>query len=84
MGAEEKVLTWNQIGSISKPVAFLNVNGFFDHLFRFFDSALDAGLLMAGHRGMAQVADTVGDAVGIATSPAPESQSKWTDSFVTP
>ena len=79
-----EVLTWNQIGSISKPVAFLNVNGFFDHLFRFFDSALDAGLLMAGHRGMAQVADTVGDAVGIATSPAPESQSKWTDSFVTP
>ncbi len=79
-----EVLTWNQIGSISKPVAFLNVNGFFDDLFRFFDSALVAGLLMPAHRSMAQVATTVDEAIRYATSPAPDSPSKWTDSFVTP
>jgi uncharacterized protein (TIGR00730 family) len=79
-----EVLTWNQIGSIAKPVAFLNVNGFFDDLFAFFDVAVRAGLLMPMHRSMAQVADTVDEAVQIAVSAAPESPSKWTDSFVTP
>ncbi len=79
-----EVLTWNQIGSIAKPVAFLNVNGFFDGLFSFFDSAVEAGLLMPAHRSMAQLADTVDAAIDIASSVAPESPSKWTDSFVTP
>jgi len=79
-----EVLTWNQIGSIAKPVAFLNVNGFFDDLFAFFDSAVRSGLLMPAHRSMAQVANSVDEAVDIAVSAAPASPSKWTDSFVTP
>lgn len=79
-----EVLTWNQIGSIAKPVAFLNVNGFFDDLFAFFDSAVRSGLIMPTHRSMAQVANTVAEAVTIAVSAAPDSPSKWTDSFVTP
>ena len=77
-----EILTWNQIGAIAKPVAFLDVAGYFGSLFRFFDEAVDAGLLMPAHRAMAQRVDEVGAAVAVATGAAPGSPSKWTDPSV--
>jgi hypothetical protein len=77
-----EILTWNQIGTIAKPVAFLDVIGYFDSLFRFFDEAVDAGLVMPAHRVMAQRTATVADAIAIACAPAPTSPSKWTDPSV--
>jgi uncharacterized protein (TIGR00730 family) len=81
-----EILTWNQIGIIAKPVAFLDVpvasadgRGYFDSLFRFFDEAVTVGLIKPAHRAMAQRAATVEDAIRIATGPAPVSPSKWTD-----
>lgn len=78
-----EILTWNQIGTIAKPVAFLDVStsgrGYFGSLFRFFDEAVDSGLIMPAHRRMAQRATSVDEAVRIATGPAPASPSKWTD-----
>lgn len=78
-----EILTWNQIGIICKPVAFLDVEVFgtayYDSLFTFFDSAVAAGLIKPAHRAMAQRATTVRGAIEIATSDAPESPSKWTD-----
>ena len=35
-----EVVTWNQIGLIVKPVGVLNVCGYFDHLLKFFDHAV--------------------------------------------
>jgi uncharacterized protein (TIGR00730 family) len=77
-----EILTWNQIGSIAKPVAFLDVNGYFESLFRFLDEAVSAGLVMLTHRSMAQRATTVAEAIAIACGPAPTSPSKWTDPTV--
>ena len=77
-----EILTWNQIGSISKPVAFLDISGYFASLFRFFDEAVDGGLIKPEHRLMAQRADSVEQALQIATGPAPPSPSKWTDPTV--
>lgn len=83
-----EILTWNQIGIIAKPVAFLDVacgpdeRGYFDHLFRFFDDAVDAGLVRPGHRSMAQRARTVDEAIRIAVGSAPPSPSKWLDPTV--
>ena len=77
-----EILTWNQIGTIAKPVAFLDGNGYFDSLFRFFDEAVAAGLIMPRHREMAQRASTVDGAIEIATGPAPVSPGKWTDPSV--
>ena len=73
-----EILTWNQIGVISKPVAFLDVGGYFDSLFRFFDEAVAAGLVNPEHRAMAHRAATVDDAIDIATGPGPEHVGKWT------
>lgn len=84
-----EILTWNQIGIIAKSVAFLDVpvraaggSGYFDSLFRFFDEAAAAGLIMPAHRAMAQRATTVEEAIRIAISPAPASPNKWTDPTV--
>ena len=84
-----EILTWNQIGIIAKPVAFLDVpvastggTGYFASLFRFFDEAVAAGLIKPPHRAMAQRAATVDEAIRIATGPAPVSPSKWTDPTV--
>ena len=77
-----EILTWNQIGIIAKPVAFLNVGGYFDSLIRFFDESVEAGLIMPTHREMAQLAETVDEALAIAVGPAPSSPSKWTDPTV--
>ena len=74
-----EILTWNQIGTIAKPVAFFDVNGYFDSLFRFLDEAVEAGLVLPAHRIMAQRARTAADAIAIACGPAPVSPSKWTD-----
>ncbi len=32
-----EVLTWSQLGFHTKPVALLNIAGFYDHLLAFFD-----------------------------------------------
>lgn len=77
-----EILTWNQIGTIAKPVVFLEVNGYFDSLFRFFDECVGAGLIKPEHRGMAQRASSVAEALAIATGPAPPSPGKWTDPSV--
>ena len=74
-----EILTWNQIGTIAKPVALLDVAGYFAKLFEFFDHAMGAGLIMPEHLVMAQRAGTVDEAIGIACGPAPYSPSKWTD-----
>lgn len=77
-----EVLTWNQIGTIAKPVAFLDVDHYFTALFEFFDHAVASGLVMAAHRAMAQRATAVDEAVGVALASAPNSPSKWTDPTV--
>jgi len=77
-----EILTWNQIGIIAKPVAFLDVDRYYESLFRFFDDAVAGGLIRDEHRAMAQRATTVDAAVEIATGPAPSSPSKWTDPTV--
>jgi uncharacterized protein (TIGR00730 family) len=77
-----EILTWNQIGIIAKPVVFLDVGGYFESLFRFFDDAVGAGLIKREHREMARRVSSVADAIAVAGGPAPSSPSKWTDPSV--
>ncbi len=77
-----EILTWNQIGTVAMPVAFLDVGGYYERLFEFFDQAVEGGLIKPEHRSMAQRAATVDDALAIATGPAPAYVGKWTDPTV--
>lgn len=40
-----EVMTWAQIGYHSKPCAFLNTNGYYDHFISFFDHMEEQGFL---------------------------------------
>jgi len=45
-----EVITWTQLGLHAKPVGLLDVAGFFDHLVRFIDHAVDEGFVRTAHR----------------------------------
>jgi uncharacterized protein (TIGR00730 family) len=45
-----EILTWAQLGIHSKPSGILNVAGYFDHLTRFLDHAVQEGFLTREHR----------------------------------
>jgi uncharacterized protein (TIGR00730 family) len=48
-----EVLTWNQLGLLSKPCGILNTAGYFDHLLRLFDHAVEEHFLKASTRRVA-------------------------------
>jgi uncharacterized protein (TIGR00730 family) len=47
-----EVLTWSQLGFHHKPVALLNVAGYFDGLLALFDHAVREGFVRAHHRSL--------------------------------
>ena len=47
-----EIWTWAQLGSHSKPVGLLDVNGFYGKLEAFLDHVVAEGFLREGHRGM--------------------------------
>ncbi len=51
-----EMLTWSQIGLHHKPSALLNVDGYYDQLLAFLDTAREAGLVRSEHLAVLQVA----------------------------
>ena len=52
-----EIWTWGQLGDHAKPVALLNVAGFYDKLIAFLDDVVAAGFFRSQHRAMLQVDD---------------------------
>ena len=74
-----EVLTWNQLGIVSKPVVLLDVDGYWTPLYEWMDGAVAAGFVRASHRMLMQRAATVDEAIALATGPAPDVGHKWID-----
>ena len=53
-----EILTWAQLGFHHKPVAVLNVNGYFDPLLDLMDRAVRDGLLRSENRALLMVCDS--------------------------
>lgn len=53
-----EILTWRQLGLHNKHIAILNTNGYYDHLLKFLDQAVESGLLQQRHRDMLFSANT--------------------------
>ncbi len=47
-----EILTWRQLGFHAKPVAIMNINGYYDHLLKFLDHAVENGLIKAKDRNL--------------------------------
>jgi uncharacterized protein (TIGR00730 family) len=78
-----EMLTWNQLGIVTKPVVLLDVDGFWAPLYQWIDGAIQHGFVRSAHRMLAQRAHTVDEALALATSSAPSVPHKWLDRDVT-
>lgn len=56
-----EMLTWAQLGLHKKPVALLNVNGFFNDLLSFIQTMVDKGFLKQINRDMLLISDNIED-----------------------
>ena len=55
--------TWNALGYHAKPFALLNVNGFWDGMLSFLDTATASGFMSPARRAQLLVADEIGEAI---------------------
>ncbi len=56
-----EIWTWAQLGHHDKPLAFMNVAGFYNPLCTFLDHQSDEGFVRKGHRDMAIFSDSAED-----------------------
>lgn len=54
-----EIVTWRQLGFHSKPVIILNVDGYFDHLLAFIDSAIQHEFINSNGRDIISVANNI-------------------------
>ena len=66
-----EVTTWSQLGLHSKPVALLNVGGFWDPLLAQLDLMTRTGLLMPAGRDLIRQARSAEQALSILSSATP-------------
>ena len=75
-----EIITWAQLGIHRKPVALLNVNGFFTPLLAWLDHIVEEGLLKPKHRELLLVADSVGELLDrLASYVPPPPVTKWVE-----
>lgn len=72
-----EIWTWAQLGDHAKPVALLNVAGFYDKLASFLDDVVSAGFLRDAHRSMLLVDDDPATLVARMRDYAPPAVEKW-------
>jgi uncharacterized protein (TIGR00730 family) len=72
-----EIMTWNQLGLVSVPVVFLDVDGYFDALFTFIASSVRAGFVSEHHAGSARRAGDAAGSIDEATRAADGFSPKW-------
>ncbi|MET0375300.1 MAG: TIGR00730 family Rossman fold protein [Rhizorhabdus sp.] len=72
-----EIWTWGQLGDHRKPVALLNIAGFYNKLTSFIDDVVDAGFLRDAHRAMLMVEEDPARLVARMQAYAPPAVEKW-------
>lgn len=72
-----EIWTWGQLGDHAKPVALLNIAGFYDKLTSFIDDVVDAGFLRDAHRAMLMVEEDPAALVARMQAYVPPAVEKW-------
>lgn len=72
-----EIWTWAQLGDHRKPVALLNIAGFYDSLIGFIDGVVAAGFLRQQHRDMLIVRDDPAGLLDAMIGYAPPVLDKW-------
>ena len=74
-----EMLTWAQLGLHKKPIAILNVNGFYDSLVELLRTMTEKGLLKEVNREMLLVSDNIDDLLDQMRNYVAPTVGKWID-----
>lgn len=74
-----EMLTWAQLGLHKKPIAILNIDGFYDSLLVMIQNMTDKGLLKEANQKMLLVSDDIEDLLEKMKNYVPPTVGKWID-----
>lgn len=74
-----EMLTWAQLGLHKKPIAILNINGFYDSLIEFTKVMVEKGLLKEVNQQMLLVSDSIDDLLRQMKNYVAPTVGKWID-----
>jgi uncharacterized protein (TIGR00730 family) len=74
-----EVLTWAQLGLHAKPCGLLDVAGYYAHLLRFLDGAVEARFVKSKHRALVRVEEDAGRLLDAFASHRAQPEEKWID-----
>ena len=74
-----EMITWAQLGLHKKPIAILNINGFYDSLIELLQTMTDKGLLKEVNQKMLLVSDDIEDLLDKMKNYIPPTVGKWID-----
>ncbi|WP_026730318.1 TIGR00730 family Rossman fold protein [Flavobacterium denitrificans] len=72
-----EMLTWAQLGLHKKPIAILNINGFYDSLIELTETMVEKGLLKDVNQKMLLVSDNISDLLEKMKNYNPPTVGKW-------
>ena len=72
-----EMLTWAQLGLHKKPIALLNVDGYFDALITFTETMVNKGLLKDVNQQMLLVSDSIDELLDKMENYVPPTVGKW-------
>ena len=74
-----EMLTWAQLGLHKKPIAVLNINGFYDSLIELLQTMTEKGLLKEVNQKMLLVSSDIDDLLNQMRNYVPPTVGKWID-----
>ncbi|GBF49889.1 hypothetical protein LPTSP4_14090 [Leptospira ryugenii] len=72
-----EVLTWSQLGLLEKPIALLNLNGFYEPLLLLLDQMVKSGFLKQENKEMLLVANSISHVLDQMLAYSPKHVTKW-------
>lgn len=72
-----EMLTWGQLGLHKKPIAILNIDGYYDALIVFVQTMTDKGLLKEVNQQMLLVSDSIDELLDKMENYVPPTVGKW-------
>lgn len=73
-----EIVTWSQLGLHHKPVGLLNTAGYYDHLLRFLDHAVEERFLRQDDRSLVLASTRPADLLDRMTEWKPRADQRWT------
>ena len=73
-----EIMASNQLGIINKPVGILNTEGYYDHLLKWFDKAVEEGFISSANLKELLVSDNPDELVELVVNHKRPSDDNWT------